>query len=446
MKNTFYARKTRQLKYRIKLLKKYSAYSSENKSKLQQLIHEIKYLIQELKHVVSRTRMRKIIGGATMLLGLGLGPVAEAQQFGERQVNPFGINPIATNSVPPTLCDLDGDGDFDLLVSDYDGGIVFHENVGTAQVPSFATGILDQFGLPNQQYIVPLFGDFDNDGDLDMLALTEDDGANYYENTGTANAPSFSGTPIINAFNLPSDYSLLGQIADIDNDGDLDLFSPGEYGMLFFENEGTPQAPNFAAPINNAFGLNPPDSSYINIEFSDIDLDGDLDMLGAEIYNLNGGDPNFYFQRNIGDAQNPAFAAREANPFGLQPVQNAYFSFPTMADLDGDGDEDLLVSAYIDGGNGLEFGYYELLSTVETENIISDQSTTIFPNPTSAILTIESDITFESFEIYDIVGRKVIVENFNVQNISTKSLTSGTYILKLKTENNEIVVKRFEKI
>ncbi|MEO1715113.1 MAG: VCBS repeat-containing protein, partial [Bacteroidota bacterium] len=72
-------------------------------------------------------------------------------------------------------------------------------------------------------------------------------------------------------------------LADIDNDGDLDLFFGGYYGsnfygnVTFMENTGTAQNPAFGPGISAPFGI---DLEYSgNPEFADLDNDGDLDVL-----------------------------------------------------------------------------------------------------------------------------------------------------------------------
>jgi hypothetical protein len=104
-------------------------------------------------------------------------------------------------------------------------------------------------------------------------------------------------------------------LADIDGDGDLDAFvGQGSGGdMVFFENIGTAVAPAFAAPQANPFGLAGV-GTIASPDFADIDDDGDLDAFVGEYYG------NTIFFENTGTAAAPAFAAPQTNPFGLAGV------------------------------------------------------------------------------------------------------------------------------
>lgn len=152
--------------------------------------------------------------------------------------------------------------------------------------------------------------------------------------------------PVENPFGLSSTYyHSFPAAADLDNDGDLDLLV-GEYfgDMQYFENTGTASEPAFAAPSENPFGLS---STYYNAlpTFADLDNDGDIDLLVGEYYGV------FQYFENTGTATAPAFANPVANPFGLD---SAYTAAPTFVDIDDDGDYDLIV-----GTLNLEInGYY----------------------------------------------------------------------------------------
>jgi hypothetical protein len=156
-------------------------------------------------------------------------------------------------------------------------------------------------------------------------------------------------------------YVSLPTAADMDNDGDVDLLVGEAYGSLtYFENTGTPTAPSFAAPVQSPFGLT---ATYLIAAptCADIDNDGDMDVLVGEYYG------NLQFFENTGTASAPAFAAPVQNPFGLT---SAYMlAFPAFGDLDLDGDLDLLVGEYY--GNNL---YFENTGT---------ESNPTFANPVS---------------------------------------------------------------
>ncbi len=127
-------------------------------------------------------------------------------------------------------------------------------------------------------------------------------------------------------------------VADVDGDGDLDVLIGEESGnLIFFENTGTASAPAFAPAIENPFGLTGVGANATP-ELADLDGDGDADVLAG---NLDG---DSLFFENTGTPSVPAFAPPATNAFGLAPVGVFRFlSVPALADVDGDGDLDALI-------------------------------------------------------------------------------------------------------
>ncbi|WP_205215815.1 beta strand repeat-containing protein, partial [Azospirillum brasilense] len=250
--------------------------------------------------------------------------------------NPFGLTNAGANATP-TFADIDGDGDLDMLVGIRSGDSIFYRNVGTTTAPSFTLEGTNPFGIGNvgsYSYAAPTVADIDGDGDLDVFIGNASGNTIFYRNVGTAAEPSFTlvGT---NPFGIGQNNYAAPTFADIDGDGDLDLFVGGMYGNVhFYRNVGTTAAPSFTLVGNNPFGLTNI-GGEVRPVFADIDGDGDLDAI---IGNNNGDDVVF---RNVGTTAAPSFTLVGTNPFGLKP--HGYQVRPTLLDIDGDGDLDLVI-------------------------------------------------------------------------------------------------------
>jgi len=197
--------------------------------------------------------------------------------------------------------------------------------------------------------VKPVFVDLDNDGDLDLCTGSNagSNGADmiYYENIGTNIAPDYA-LPQLNLFGFPFIGGFFSPVfVDLDNDGDLDLMVGNQGGQsVYLENTGTASSPAFAAPISDPFGLY--GIGYLSSHtFADIDNDGDQDVLIGEYYG------NMYYFPNNGTVSVPSFGGHQNFPFGLSNVGNA--PKPIFIDMDLDGDMDILVG--VENGNQVYF-------------------------------------------------------------------------------------------
>lgn len=336
-----YSRKTRQLKFLVKKLKLALESTEISSSLIDRLKLKISLLLNELSGSFSRIQLKGILGSLAIVFGLT--SAANAQTFTTPVSDPFGmyLSSYYFRTHVDGL-DIDGDNDIDILQAGQDGIFQYFENTGSASAPAFAAVAENPFGLVSfgdgDQTIAS--ADMDNDGDMDILVGYYDgydyEGQfKYFENTGTALAPAFAA-PVTNPFGLTSTYNVANlTVADLDNDGDFDILVSELFGdFVYFQNTGTASAPTFAAEVTNPFGLVAVSGAFSYPELGDLDGDGDYDLMVGEYYG------DFHYFENTGTDSAPAFAAASVNPFGLTAVD--YSSAPCFANLDGDCDLDLI--------------------------------------------------------------------------------------------------------
>ncbi len=169
-----------------------------------------------------------------------------------------------------TTIDLDLDGNLDLLTNTtinagQDTRIEWHKNDGNPFALQ-TTILFDVPGIAGK----PVAGDLDNDGDLDIILSTPAEKTlRWFENDGNL---SFSlRTLNSNESPLLPSVSYNPEIADFNNDGNLDILVPENQldGLHLLLNDGSGQF------MVTAVGEHTP-SKFILME--DLDADGDVDL------------------------------------------------------------------------------------------------------------------------------------------------------------------------
>jgi len=285
------------------------------------------------------------------------------------------------DKVALSFADLDGDNDYDLIVGHDEDVITYFRNDGTASAPNLVfSGGPGDFEEVTGQVFYPELVDIDGDGDLDLIAGSNDQvysygsatyynsGIRYYENNGSFALDLQEGFD--NPFGgLDVGFFAAPFLADIDGDTDQELISGSRNSIQLFQNAGNQFSRD---TIPSLVGIDRFTVPYSNFKpaFVDIDGDQDLDLFAFEFDSLR------YFE-NTGNVTNPVFAERTgaANPLNLLNSISFYEFSPTFGDVDEDGDYDVMVSVYYGSGTG-QLLYVENIgdATSPNFNIVSGPS------------------------------------------------------------------------
>ncbi|MBW2305582.1 MAG: VCBS repeat-containing protein [Deltaproteobacteria bacterium] len=235
----------------------------------------------------------------------------------------------------PTFGDLDGDGDQDLLVGETEGNVVFYRNNGTRNYPQWTQETRSI--APGEREAMPALADIDGDGDLDLFIGSAYGRIRFYRNIGSPHRHHFQ---LIDRAYLSIDAGqpVAPTFVDFDRDGDLDLvISQGDGLINLYRNNGTPRSPTWAEPV---LVVETQDGGMTCPAFADVDGDGDADLLvGTQTGCLR-------YYRNVGDTTESRFALDS----GLhRNICVEGLCAPALVDIDGDGDLDLFIGS--DSGN-----------------------------------------------------------------------------------------------
>jgi RHS repeat-associated protein len=242
---------------------------------------------------------------------------------------------LGTNSQPTAvaLADTDGDGDLDIVVADSSsttsGGIsssnvlILSNNGGNFTVNSNNPTV----GLSPQAMAT---GDMNGDGKLDIVTLNSDN--NRRVSVLLADSSSTSGFSTTN-YQLSS-YAQNLVLADVNRDGKLDVVAANSSNIFVLLGSGNGSLGN---PITSAITINP--SNYTpSLAVADLNADGNPDAIVTKFEFGWEGNGNFIVLSGRG---NGSFDSPTNYPF------NDNFSSPTSVvagDLDFDNDVDVVIS------------------------------------------------------------------------------------------------------
>jgi len=333
--------------------------------------------------------------------------------------DPF--NGVAVAGASPAFVDIDGDGDQDCFIGDYDGTVKYYRNTGSSTSPTFAAQTGDDNplnGVSGGDDPAPAFVDIDGDGDQDCFIGDYYGTIKYYKNTGNSTSPTFTLTT--GSSNDPFDGVDDGNkpqpaFVDIDGDGDQDCFI-GEYtgNLNYYKNTGSSTSPTFTLTTgssNDPFdGVNIGQASAP--AFVDVDGDGDQDCFIGE----STGIMNYY--KNTGSSTSPTFTLTTGSnddPFDGVDVGSGYaYSIPVFVNIDGDA---VLNTVSISGTSG-----FRMMSSPVSGTIYSDLLAELWTQGMTG-----GDVTGGDANVwtYSVAGQSWSA----LTNLSTASLTAGAGFL-----------------
>ncbi|MEX1275113.1 MAG: VCBS repeat-containing protein, partial [Bacteroidota bacterium] len=200
-------------------------------------------------------------------------------------------------NISPAFGDLDGDGKPDLLAGDANGRLRLYK--GTTNFPEDTTFALRTVSFG--QNAAPVLVDIDNNGTLDLFVGTGGGRIHYFRNTGSAMNPAFAlQTAFFDSIDIGDDAKPV--FVDLDNDGDQDLVVGARDGSVnYWRNDGTPMSFSFTFVKDFFLGINA--GARAAPAFADLDGDGDHDLF---LGNTKGGLYFYYNDRIVSGVEQDA--------------------------------------------------------------------------------------------------------------------------------------------
>ncbi len=358
----------------------------------------------------------------------------------------------------PAFFDIDGDGDLDLMVgtggtrgeTGFRGSLQLFRNVGDAKVPRYDWAAAEYLNFSSDIQLTrvkPQWADFDGDGVADLgFSGVSFKGIEYRYIPNRAARGQAAKLDMKEAVivTLPPNVQSGDHpyFYDVDQDGDLDLIVGTTQGNIrYFQNTGNAQKPVYELKNENLGSINANFTGrFVSIAVADLNLDGQPDLLTT--------DQTGMVRISHGGAwgqwsRRDSLLVQNGNTT-YAPNLGAYLH-ATVADYTGDGKPDVAVGTH---GGGVRLLTNVLPVVVTGVEPILSHLFIVYPNPADDYVQIHSGAA----GLLDVIssGGRVLQENIQLDQESETTLNTshwppGLYLFRARygerQEVRKVVVK-----
>jgi hypothetical protein len=357
---------------------------------------------------------------------------------------------VGDNAVPAFI-DYDGDGDFDMVVSQHTSPaipstIALYENVGSAESPAFKLADNDLWGFSQLPFynVKIQFADFTNDSRLDLVftATSLQSGfTRLYFVPGTGNGVIDVAGQTIQQSDVTIGLNENIYVADVDRNGLADLLIGRTSGSLEYWRSRADGSLGFDLSESNFLGYGPSVlRQNLACSISDLDGDGKTDLaLGDQNGTLS----------IISNFREEGGASTAVSEIVYNSITETYERhnlggrlWPTAVNLYNSTRPALVV------GNVL--GGLSILRNDEGQELPNEPVVHVYPNPVQRTNFTNKELTIRTdrpafVQAFSTLGQVVTTQQYMLGNeeysFSVASLAAGVYILRFTIED-KVVTRR----